>query len=92
MKNISKFVVCFLESASGNPILKKLAISKLIELKKSLNLCDIWQIRNPKSKTSFGIFLRRLDYLFISNNMQKSAKNGKIMNSLSTDHCFFIFF
>ena len=40
-----------LESASGNPILKKLVISKLIELKESLNLCDIGRIRNPKSKT-----------------------------------------
>ena len=30
-----------LESAGGNPILKNLAISKLIELKESLNLCDI---------------------------------------------------
>ena len=39
-----------LESVGGNPILKKLAVSKLIQLKESLNLCDIWQIRNPKSK------------------------------------------
>ena len=38
-----------LESAAGNPILKELAVSKLIELKVSLN-CDIWQIRNPKPK------------------------------------------
>ena len=30
-----------LESAGGNPILKKLAVSKLIELKEFLNLCDI---------------------------------------------------
>ena len=40
-----------LESASGKPILKKLVISKLIELKQALNLCDIGRIRNPKSKT-----------------------------------------
>ena len=82
-----------LESAGGNPILKKLAVSKLIELKESLNLCDIWRIRNPKSKVfTFrqrhfsGILQRRLDYLFISNNMQESAKNVKIPNALSTDH------
>ena len=37
-----------LESASGNPILKKLVISKLIELKESLNLCDILETLNPK--------------------------------------------
>ena len=44
-----------LESAGGNPILKKLGVSKLIELKESLDLCDIWRIRNPKSKAfTFG--------------------------------------
>ena len=82
-----------LEFAGGNPILKKLAGSKLIELKGSLNLCDIWQIRNPQSKTfTFrqchfsGILQRGLDYLFIPNNMQELAKNVKILNSLSTDH------
>ena len=82
-----------LASAGRNPILKKLAVSKLIELKKSLNLRDIWRIRNLKSKAfTFrqrhvsGILQRRLDYLFISNNMQESVKNIKILNALSTDH------
>ena len=60
-----------LESAGGNPVLKKLALSKLIELKESLNVCDIWRIRNPKSKAfTFrqrhfsGILQRKLNYLF----------------------------
>ena len=82
-----------LESAGGNPILKKLAVSKLIELRESLNLRDKWRIRNPKSKAfTFqqrhfsGILQRRLEYLFISNNMKESAKNVKILNALSTDH------
>ena len=89
-------LICFfdqkLESA-GNPILKKLAVSKLIELKEPLNLCDTWRIRNPKSKAfSFrqhhvsGILQRRLDCLFISKNMQELVKNVKILNVLSTDH------
>ena len=88
-----------LEFAGGIPILKKLAVSKLIELKESLNLCDIWQIRNPKSKTlTFrqrlfpGILQRRLNYLFISNNMQESTKNVKILNALSTDHSLLFYF
>ena len=43
-----------LESAGGNLILKELAVSKLLELKESLN-CDLGQIRNPKSKAfTFG--------------------------------------
>ena len=82
-----------LEYAGGNPILKKLAVSKLKELKESLNLCDTWRIRNPQSKTfTFrqhhfsGILQRRLDYLIISNNMQESAKNVKILNALSKNH------
>ena len=58
-----------------------------------LNLRDIWPIRNPQSKTfTFrqcrfsGILQRRLDYLFISNNVQESAKNVKTLKALSTDH------
>ena len=100
MKKISFLqgtLVCFfdqkLESADGNPILKKLAVSKLIELKESLNMCDIWRIRNPKPKAfTFrqhhfsGILQRRLDYLLISSNIQESVKNIKILNALSTDH------
>ena len=80
-----------LESAAGeNPLLKELTVSKLQELKESLNLCDIWRFRNPNSKTFtfrqrhfLGILQRGLDYLFISNNMQESVK---ILNALSTDH------
>ena len=78
MKKISFFAGDFnlffdqkLESDGANPILKKLAVSKLIELKESLNLCDIWRIRNPKSKAfTFrqrhfsGILQRKLNYLF----------------------------
>ena len=72
-----------LESAGENPILKKLAVSKLIELEDSPNLCEIWQIRNTKSKEfTFrqrhfsGILQRRLDYLFqaISKNRLKISK------------------
>ena len=75
-----------LGSAGGKPILKKLAVSKLIELKESLNF-DIWQIRSAQSKkfTSWQChfsrsFKRRINYLFISNSMQKSAKSVKILN------------
>ena len=62
-------------------------------------MCDIWQIRNPKSKTlTFrqrlfpGILQRKLDYLFISNNMQESTKNVKILKALSTDHSLLFYF
>ena len=32
------------------PNIQKLAVSKLIEFKESLDLGDMWRIRNPKSK------------------------------------------
>ena len=39
-----------LEIKVGNPCLKKQSFSKLLHKKEKLNLCDIWQIRNPKPK------------------------------------------
>ena len=34
----------------GNPLLENKSLTKVIEIKEILNLCDIWRIRNPKSK------------------------------------------
>ena len=49
-----------------------------MELNETLELCDIWRIRNPKKrKYTFGqkqlsrIIQRRLDYIFISQNFQE---------------------
>ena len=41
---------CKLETNGGSPVLKKKSIAKLIEINESLNLCDIWRIRNPPKK------------------------------------------
>ena len=41
---------CSLEACLGNPVLKKKSLTKFIEIKKCLNLCDIWRKRNPKFK------------------------------------------
>ena len=41
---------CNLEACGGNPVLKKKSLTKFIEIKESLNLCDIWRIRNSKFK------------------------------------------
>ena len=41
---------CNLEACSGNPVLKKKSLTKFMKIKESLNLCDIWRIRNPKFK------------------------------------------
>ena len=36
------------DASGGNPILKKKSTAKLIEIKETLFLCDIWRTRNPK--------------------------------------------
>ena len=56
-------------------------------------MCDIWRIRNPKTKRyTFrqkhvsGLIQRRLDYFYISTSMQVSVKNTDVLTSLLTDH------
>ena len=36
-----------LEARGGKPILKRKSITKLVHIKESLDICDIWRIRNP---------------------------------------------
>ena len=71
-----------LEAKGGNLCLKKQSLSKLLHIKEKSNLCDIGRIRNPKAKQySFrqlhfsGFLQRRLDYIFISHNLQEIAKH-----------------
>ena len=60
------------------PIKKKKSLAKLIQLKESYGLSDIWRIRNPvtstftfRQKHCTGFIQRRLDYIFISNSLQE---------------------
>ena len=76
----------------GKPTLKKKSIAKFIEPKEKFDLCDIWRIRNPKTKRyTFRqkhvseLIQRRFDYFYISNFMQVSVKNTDILASLLTD-------
>ena len=39
-----------LEAQGGNPTLKKKSLAKLIEFKETFDICDIWRVRNMKSK------------------------------------------
>ena len=82
-----------LESYGGKPTLKKKYIAKFIELKEKFDLCDIWRIRNPKTKRFTFLqkhvsvlIQRRLDHIYISNSMQVSVKNTDGLVSLLTDH------
>ena len=73
--------------------LKKKSLAKFIELKEKFDLCDIWRIRNPKTKIyTFrqkhvsDLIQRCLDYFYISNSMQVSIKNTVALASLLTNH------
>ena len=39
-----------LDTAGGNPTLKRKSLAKLIKLKEAYDLCDIWRTRNTKVK------------------------------------------
>ena len=39
-----------LETKGGNPSLKRRSLRKLIEIKETWDVCDIWKIRNCKVK------------------------------------------
>ena len=82
-----------LDAKGGTPTLKSRSINELIELNETFDLRDIWRIRNPKKrKHSFrqkhlsGIIQRRLDYIFISQNLQEYVKKSDVLSTLSTDH------
>ena len=68
------------DASGGNPILKKRSIAKLIEIKETLFLCNIWRIRNPNLRrftfrqNHISVFIeRRLNVFLISNILQESA-------------------
>ena len=70
-----------LDSYGGKSTLKKKSIATFIELKEKFDLCDIWGIRNPKTKIfTFrrkhvsGLIQRCFNYFYISNSMQVSIK------------------
>ena len=82
-----------LEAVGGNPTSKPQSVAKFINIKEKLNLCDIWRIRNPKTKRyTFrqrhysGYLQRRLDYIFISDSLQQSVIKTDIKIAIATDH------
>ena len=87
-----------LDAQGGNPTMKKKSLAKLIELKESYDLCDIWRVRNMKSRQftftqqhSSGFIQHRLDYIFISNTLQELVTTTGILTPISTYHSPVIF-
>ena len=91
--DFSLIFYCKLETNSRNSVLKKKSIAKLIEINESLNLCDIWGIRNSQKKRYkfhqnqvSGFIQRRLDCFFVSNTLQDFVKKADVFAFFSTDH------
>ena len=88
------FFVAKLEARGGKPFSKIKFIIKLFYIKESLDICDIWRVTNPKHQNftfrqnhSIGfIELYRLDYIFISRELQQFVNNTDILPAISTDH------
>ena len=87
-----------LETQGGNLILKKKSLEKVIEIKETLDLCDIWRMRDPESKcftfhqnhVSYRI-QRRLNYFLVSNVLQDNALRADVLASFCSDHSPIIF-
>ena len=83
---------CKFDASGRNPILKKKSLAKLIDIKETLCLWDIWKIRNPNVKGfTFrqnhvsGFIERRLDFFLISNILQESIIKTDVLSSFCTD-------
>ena len=82
-----------LDSHGSKTTLRKKSIVNFTELKEKFDLCDIWRMRNPKTKRyTFrqkhvsGLIQRRLDYFYIFNSLRASIKNTDVLASLLTHH------
>ena len=79
------------DADGGSPLLKLLSIAEATELQNSLDLVDIWRIRNPctnrytfRKPTPF--LQRRLDYFLVSDCLQDSIELADIIPAVCTDH------
>ena len=75
---------CKFDASGGNSILKKKFLAKLIEVKETLYLCDIWRIRNPNMR---GFTFRQSHVSsIIERKLQESIIKTDILASFCTDH------
>ena len=82
-----------LEAVGGNPQTKLQSLAAFLKLKEKYDLCDIWRIKHKKEKKyTFrqrhysGYLQRRLDFIFISNQLQTMVNKSEILVAISTDH------
>ena len=89
--NFNIFFNSKLEAKESKPLSKRKSISKLVDIKERLDICDIWRIRNSKCQNvtvrqhhSIGFIERRADYIFISNCLQEFVNNTDVLPAPST--------
>ena len=82
-----------LEARGGKPMLKRKSIIKLVHTKESLDICNIWRIRNPKRQNftfrqnhATGFIERGLNHIFFSNRLQEFVNYTDVLRATSTDH------
>ena len=80
-----------LESDGGHPSLKTMSLHQLEFLPQSYELCDIWRIRNKNTKRYTyrqrnHFIQRKLDYIFVSSDLQNCVKTIDVLPSVNTDH------
>ena len=80
-----------LDASGGKPTLKKRSIAKIIHLNDKLDVCDILRVRFPNMKRftfrqKTPLRQRRLDYIFLSNNLQEFVTKVDILPSFMSDH------
>ena len=82
-----------LEVRGGKSLPIRKSVIKLVDIKESLDICDIWRIRNPKRQNftfrqnhSTGFIERQLDYYFVSNCLQEFVNYTDVLPAISTDH------
>ena len=80
-----------LDASGGNPTLKKRSVAKILNIIEKMDACDIFRIRYPDAKRftfrqKTPLRQRRLDYLFVANNLQEFVATIKILPSFLSDH------
>ena len=75
------------------PTFKSKSVDKFFEIRKTLDLCDIWRVKNRDNKSfNFrrkhlsGLIQRRLGCICISNSLQESVVRTEIKIFLVTTH------
>ena len=64
----------------------------MIEINEAFDLCEIWKIRNQKSKiltfqqSHVTGYIQIKNYFFVSNMLQESVAKVDIIGSFSSDH------